>query len=258
MDVEDFPPPPPDLLDDEDEGERFEFDDSGDEVPEADRPPPEPEGISVPPPCSSSVRDAPVNEASPNPEHTFNAEADLPPPPQDFPANNRPLAEALFKSDLPPLPPPPPTELCPGAAEGRKIDLNPPAEGTDVHREQDENKGASVVCSSKPKVSPYSVIDIGPIQQQLPSEQSGPPSSPSANQIEGVVQEVSGSPGLSSGYSVPVPCGYATPSNVPVIPPTYTTPVLIRHFSMDEDGKERHFPRLFLFYLFVFWDRALP
>ncbi|XP_021328851.1 rho guanine nucleotide exchange factor 10 isoform X2 [Danio rerio] len=236
MDVEDFPPPPPDLLDDEDEGERFEFDDSGDEAPEADRPPPEPEGISVPPPCSSSVRDAPVNEASPNPEHTFNAEADLPPPPQDFPANNRPLAEALFKqSDLPPLPPPPPTELCPGAAEGRKIDLNPPAEGTDVHRMQDENKGASVVCSSKPKVSPYSVIDIGPIQQQLPSEQSGPPSSPSANQIEGVVQEVSGSPGLSSGYSVPVPCGYATPSNVPVIPPTYTTPVLIRHFSMDED-----------------------
>uniref|UniRef100_A0A671MD82 Rho guanine nucleotide exchange factor 10 n=1 Tax=Sinocyclocheilus anshuiensis TaxID=1608454 RepID=A0A671MD82_9TELE len=149
------------VLDDEDEGERFEFDDSGDEAPEVDRPPPEPEGISVPPPL---------------------------------------------------------------------------------------NRGAGVVptsaSNSKLKVRPYSVIDIGPIQQQLLSEQSGPPSSPSANESERDIQDVPSSPGLPSGYSVPVPCGYATPSNVPVIPPAYTTPVIIRHFSMDEDGKKRDYSHL--------------
>uniref|UniRef100_A0A3Q3LWH9 Rho guanine nucleotide exchange factor 10 n=1 Tax=Mastacembelus armatus TaxID=205130 RepID=A0A3Q3LWH9_9TELE len=45
----------------------------------------------------------------------------------------------------------------------------------------------------------------------------------------------SGPIGITSGYSVPVPCGYATPSGVPLITPTYTTPVIIRHLSMDED-----------------------
>uniref|UniRef100_A0A671PTP0 Rho guanine nucleotide exchange factor 10 n=1 Tax=Sinocyclocheilus anshuiensis TaxID=1608454 RepID=A0A671PTP0_9TELE len=133
--------------------ETFEFDDSGDEAPEADRPPPEPEGIFMPPPCSSTAGDAPVNGTSSNPENLLTAEL---------------------------------------------------------------------------KVSPYSVIDIAPIQQHL----------------------VSDSPGLPSGYSVPVPCGYATPSNVPVIPPTYTTPVIIRHFSMDEDGKKRDYSHLFPFHLF--------
>uniref|UniRef100_A0A8C2JW43 Rho guanine nucleotide exchange factor 10 n=1 Tax=Cyprinus carpio TaxID=7962 RepID=A0A8C2JW43_CYPCA len=83
--------------------------------------------------------------------------------------------------------------------------------------------------NSKLKVNPYSVIDIAPIQQQLLSED---------------IQDVPSSPGLPSGYSVPVPCGYATPSNVPVIPPTYTTPVIIRHFSMDEDGKNRDYSHL--------------
>lgn len=111
-----------------------------------------------------------------------------------------------------------------------------------------ENRGAGLVptsaSNSKPKVSPYSVIDIAPIQQQLLSEQSDPPSSPPANESERDIQDVPSSPGLSSGYSVPVPCGYATPSNVPVIPPTYTTPVIIRHFSMDEDGKKRDYSHL--------------
>uniref|UniRef100_A0A671XN12 Rho guanine nucleotide exchange factor 10 n=1 Tax=Sparus aurata TaxID=8175 RepID=A0A671XN12_SPAAU len=41
--------------------------------------------------------------------------------------------------------------------------------------------------------------------------------------------------GITSGYSVPVPCGYATPSGVPLITPAYTTPVIIRHLSVDED-----------------------
>uniref|UniRef100_A0A672NYD1 Rho guanine nucleotide exchange factor 10 n=1 Tax=Sinocyclocheilus grahami TaxID=75366 RepID=A0A672NYD1_SINGR len=180
--------------------ERLEFDDSGDEAPEVDRPPPEPEGISVP-----------------NPENLLTAEADLPPPPQDCPTNNSPLALAPFpQCDLPP----PPIELCHNAVERQDRNPSLPPEGA---------TGAAL------KVSPYSVIDIGPIQQQLLSEQSSPPSSPSANESERDIQDVPSSPGLPSGYSVPVPCGYATPSNVPVIPPTYTTPVIIRHFSMDED-----------------------
>uniref|UniRef100_A0A672IDR8 Rho guanine nucleotide exchange factor 10 n=1 Tax=Salarias fasciatus TaxID=181472 RepID=A0A672IDR8_SALFA len=44
--------------------------------------------------------------------------------------------------------------------------------------------------------------------------------------------------GITSGYSVPVPCGYATPSGVPLITPTYTTPVIIRHLSVDEDDPD--------------------
>lgn len=107
-----------------------------------------------------------------------------------------------------------------------------------------------MVPTSVSKVSPYSVIDIAPMQQQLLSEQSGPPSSPSANESERDIQDVPSSPGLPSGYSVPVPCGYATPSNVPAIRPTYTTPVIIRHFSMDEDGKKRDYSHLLPFHLF--------
>ncbi|XP_052437154.1 rho guanine nucleotide exchange factor 10-like isoform X3 [Carassius gibelio] len=243
MDMEDFPPPPPDLLDDEDEGEKFEFDDNGDEAPEAERPPPEPEGVVMPPPCSSTARDAPVNGTSPNPENLLTAEADLPPPPQGCPNNISPLAHAPFpKCDLPP----PPIELCQNAAERQDRLPPPPSEGAigaAVDSNQDSkftlNRGAGVVTTSasnsKFKVSPYSVIDIAPVQQQLLSEQSGPPSSPPAIESERGVQDVLSSPGLPPGYSVPVPCGYATPSNVPVIPPTYTTPVIIRHFSMDED-----------------------
>ncbi|XP_051579459.1 rho guanine nucleotide exchange factor 10-like isoform X2 [Myxocyprinus asiaticus] len=136
MDLDDFPPPPPDLLNDEDEGERFEFDDSGDEAPEADRPPPEPEGISMPPPCLSAARDTPVNGTSPNPETLLTAEDDLTPPPQDCPSNNTPLAHAAFPlGDLPP----PPTEVCHNAAEGQNSDPIPPPEGAAgaVHFEQE-------------------------------------------------------------------------------------------------------------------------
>jgi len=119
-----------------------------------------------------------------------------------------------------------------------------------------------VVPTSKAKVSPYSVIDIAPIQQQLVSEQSGPPSSPPANESERDFQDVPSSPGLPFGYSVPVPCGYATPSNVPVIRPTYTTPVIIRHFSMDEDGKKRWlFSSVTLSFFSLCWsgwNRGLP
>ncbi len=125
------------MLDDEAEGEKFEFDDSGDEAPEADRPPPEPEGIFMPPPCSSAAGDAPVNGTSPDPENLLTAEADLPPPPQDCPTNNSPLAHAPFPQfDLPP----PPIELCQNAAERQDRDPPPPSEGATgaaVDSEQD-------------------------------------------------------------------------------------------------------------------------
>uniref|UniRef100_A0A3Q3B5L2 Rho guanine nucleotide exchange factor 10 n=1 Tax=Kryptolebias marmoratus TaxID=37003 RepID=A0A3Q3B5L2_KRYMA len=133
-------------FEDEDEGEAFDFDDSGDDIPEA-----------------------------------------LPPP------------EVLISEDQ--------------STEGQQAAMNDP----DPPRE-------CLRTSSQGKVNPYSVIDITPIQlQQL-------------DQQEGEVQDVHpGSPGVTSGYSVPVPCGYATPSGVPLIRPAYTTPVIIRHLSMDED-----------------------
>uniref|UniRef100_A0AAR2J368 Rho guanine nucleotide exchange factor 10 n=1 Tax=Pygocentrus nattereri TaxID=42514 RepID=A0AAR2J368_PYGNA len=92
------------------------------------------------------------------------------------------------------------------------------------------NSNSSVAQS---KVNPYSVIDITPIQQI--SQQVLPLSSSSSKEKEGDSQELPSSPVVPSGYSVPVPCGYATPSSVPIITPAYTTPVIIRHFSVDED-----------------------
>uniref|UniRef100_A0A8B9KRZ1 Rho guanine nucleotide exchange factor 10 n=1 Tax=Astyanax mexicanus TaxID=7994 RepID=A0A8B9KRZ1_ASTMX len=97
---------------------------------------------------------------------------------------------------------------------------------------------------NKTKVNPYSVIDITPIQQQISSQLSSSPSKDN----EGNSQESPSSPNVPSGYSVPVPCGYATPSNVPIITPAYTTPVIIRHFSVDEDGNT--IKLFFVFYLF--------
>uniref|UniRef100_A0A673WKY1 Rho guanine nucleotide exchange factor 10 n=1 Tax=Salmo trutta TaxID=8032 RepID=A0A673WKY1_SALTR len=56
------------------------------------------------------------------------------------------------------------------------------------------------------------------------------------------LEQQHGPPCVPPGYSVPVPCGYATPSGVPLITPAYTTPIIIRHFSVDEDGKGRTHP----------------
>uniref|UniRef100_A0A3P8QDE0 Rho guanine nucleotide exchange factor 10 n=1 Tax=Astatotilapia calliptera TaxID=8154 RepID=A0A3P8QDE0_ASTCA len=96
--------------------------------------------------------------------------------------------------------------------------------------------------SSQGKVNPYSVIDITSFQQQQLDQQHRPasptpsPTEPKEREADG--QDPPGSPaGIASGYSVPVPCGYATPSGVPLITPAYTTPVIIRHLSVDEDGE---------------------
>lgn len=96
--------------------------------------------------------------------------------------------------------------------------------------------------SPQGKVNPYSVIDITPLQPQLLEQNHSPPASASSptdpKECEGEAPESRPSPmGVTSGYSVPVPCGYATPSGVPLITPAYTTPVIIRHLSVEEDGK---------------------
>uniref|UniRef100_A0A674HQC3 Rho guanine nucleotide exchange factor 10 n=1 Tax=Taeniopygia guttata TaxID=59729 RepID=A0A674HQC3_TAEGU len=77
------------------------------------------------------------------------------------------------------------------------------------------------------KVNPYSVINISPIQDKDPS--SSPEPSP---------QDECASPSLSGGYSVPVPCGYAVPSNLPLILPAYSSPVIIRSVSVEEEGAQ--------------------
>uniref|UniRef100_A0A3B3U1R3 Rho guanine nucleotide exchange factor 10 n=1 Tax=Poecilia latipinna TaxID=48699 RepID=A0A3B3U1R3_9TELE len=103
--------------------------------------------------------------------------------------------------DIPEAPPAPPSFPSEDPnTEGESASLNDPHPPQGLPR-----------TSSQSKVNPYSVIDITPIQLQ---------------------QEH-----ITSGYSVPVPCGYATPSGVPLITPAYTTPVIIRHLSVDEDGK---------------------
>ncbi|CAJ1073862.1 rho guanine nucleotide exchange factor 10 isoform X2 [Xyrichtys novacula] len=261
MDVEDFPPPPPEMLvdsapfADEDEGEAFEFDDSGDDVPEGDclppAPPPpltpsrteeqgqddvvasQPEGhlpcLDPPAPsaaASSSAKTAvTTGKSSTAGEETAEGEG-----------TSAPEGTDNIETDLPLPPPPPPlsddAEADPGRTGG---------DGQDASTNDPQTLPAVPKSSSQGKVNPYSVIDITPLQlQQLEQQQHGPSSSPSSPKEpkEGVgeAQDIHTSPGgITSGYSVPVPCGYATPSGVPLITPTYTTPVIIRHLSVDED-----------------------
>ncbi|XP_043840970.1 rho guanine nucleotide exchange factor 10 isoform X5 [Dromiciops gliroides] len=87
------------------------------------------------------------------------------------------------------------------------------------------------------KVNPYSVINITPFQEK---EQLSPDLS---------AEEESSSPSVPSVYSVPVPCGYAVPSNLPLILPAYSSPIIIRTLSVDEEDtqemtEESHFNSL--------------
>ncbi|XP_019940693.2 rho guanine nucleotide exchange factor 10 isoform X1 [Paralichthys olivaceus] len=255
MDVEDFPPPPPEMLADsapfadEDEGEAFDFDDSGDDVPEAERPPPSPPAPSV----TSCKDQSQENLVACHPEGQL---PDLDPPAPSLTSDTPPLSADTTvatgeaskavggtgeeegtvdtESDLPPPPPPPlhdDTETDPGTT-GR--DVQDPSID-DSHPPQ-----AVARTSSQSKVNPYSVIDITPLQLQQLEQQLGPSSSTSSLMEpkggEDDAQDVHTSPvGITSGYSVPVPCGYATPSGVPLLTPAYTTPVIFRHLSVDED-----------------------
>ncbi|XP_046770503.1 rho guanine nucleotide exchange factor 10 isoform X5 [Gallus gallus] len=169
MDTEEFPPPPPEVLEhepkavstndeEEDEGELFDFD-SGDEIPEADR------------------------------------QALVPPPPD--PGSNTEHQEA-----------------------------NVTAKGADNLEKSEKLQASEPTAEDAPrKVNPYSVINISPMQEKDPS--SSPDPSP---------QDEPASPNVSSGYSVPVPCGYAVPSNLPLMLPAYSSPVIIRSVSVDEEA----------------------
>lgn len=169
MDTEEFPPPPPEVLEhepkavstndeEEDEGELFDFD-SGDEIPEADR------------------------------------QALVPPPPD--PGSNTEHQEA-----------------------------NVTAKGADNLEKSEKLQASEPTAEDAPrKVNPYSVINISPMQEKDPS--SSPDPSP---------QDEPAGPNVSSGYSVPVPCGYAVPSSLPLMLPAYSSPVIIRSVSVDEEA----------------------
>ncbi|XP_038151603.1 rho guanine nucleotide exchange factor 10 isoform X1 [Cyprinodon tularosa] len=252
MDADEFPPPPPEMLadddafNDEDEGEAFDFD-SGDDIPEA---PPAP-------PILPTEDPSPVDSLTIHPEDSHCIPE--PPPPishsepssldttaaiSEFSSAGRETTEAKETSaaegtndkeeDLPPLPSPPPPVGYGVQTDPRSAD----AERKDASLDAPQPSPALPRTSSRTKVNPYSVIDISPMQQL---EQQQGPSSSTSSLTESKLQEEEGrdiltsSSSITSGYSVPVPCGYATPSGVPLITPAYTTPVIIRHLSMDED-----------------------
>ncbi|XP_034078182.1 rho guanine nucleotide exchange factor 10 isoform X3 [Gymnodraco acuticeps] len=243
MDGEDFPPPPPEMLADnvphladEEEGEAFDFDDSGDDVPEADRPPPPP---PAPLPPSSNDQNQDMTVVSPPEGHLLSPD---PPAPSITPHTAPSSAEEPVAASA--------SSTAGGAAAGgewtsaaegaddMETDLPPaPPPLLDDEAETDPGRtGSPGPDSSKGKVNPYSVIDINPFQLQQLELQQGPSSPVEPKEREGEVLDILSTPaGITSGYSVPVPCGYATPSGVPLITPAYTTPVIIRHLSMDED-----------------------
>ncbi|XP_018588130.2 rho guanine nucleotide exchange factor 10 isoform X2 [Scleropages formosus] len=197
MDVEEFPPPPPEMLEedlpyaDEDEGQRFKLD----EVPEAEQAPPTP---PIPDYGEQSApRDALPAEGLTEHQTLEAVVLDSPLPAGGATTSGANAALAERRAPGEDATPPPP---APGHAPG---------------------------AMSQGKTSPYSVIDIAPVQQRQPSSCSP--------EMGGDIPEEPSIPRIPPGYSVPPPCGYAVPSNVPVITPTYTAPVIIRHFSMDED-----------------------
>ncbi|XP_016047280.1 rho guanine nucleotide exchange factor 10 isoform X3 [Erinaceus europaeus] len=75
------------------------------------------------------------------------------------------------------------------------------------------------------KVNPYSVIDITPFQEESLTDPT----------VEEEEEEEAGTPHVPSGYSVPVPYGYAAPCSLPALLPAYCSPVLIRTRSGDEE-----------------------
>ncbi|XP_047200619.1 rho guanine nucleotide exchange factor 10 isoform X1 [Girardinichthys multiradiatus] len=254
MDVDKFPPPPPEMLadnvpfDDEDEGEAFDFD-SGDDIPEA---PPAPtvlpsedqsqdNSLTSQPEGSHSILDppAPFSNSAPSSVDAAVARSKPSSAVRETTEAEETSAEGTNdrEEDLPPPPSPPPpvsyglqTDARSADTEGECASLNDPH----------PPHALPPRTSSQSKVNPYSVIHITPVQLQQVEQQHGPSSSTSSP-TESKVREEEGqdihtsSSGITSGYSVPVPCGYATPSGVPLITPAYTTPVIIRHLSMDED-----------------------
>ncbi|XP_072107240.1 rho guanine nucleotide exchange factor 10 isoform X5 [Mobula birostris] len=203
MDLDEFPPPPPEVLenelpytddDDQEEGKAFDFD--SDEIPEADS--------------------EPVSEFIPT---VLNAQGQGRVP--DCTAE-----EVAVEAS-------PENSGCYEISETNN--LNPraddAAQNTEANAEESDTAARLTNAAEQTltKVNPYSVIDITPLQEEEQVTLSGAEQGPQDEKAMGHVQ--------SPGYSVPVPCGYAVPSNVPVLVPTYSAPVtLIRNVSVDEEG----------------------
>ncbi|XP_072354725.1 rho guanine nucleotide exchange factor 10 isoform X2 [Scyliorhinus torazame] len=201
MDPDEFPPPPPEVLenelpyvdDDEEEGKLFDFD--SDEIPEADREPPSdpvPEFINEMVHCTmqNSIQENATSDALPENHGYYEiSETNLPPNKNDFDQDPNTVAQDA--------------SLLPSPTQ---------------------------VATETPlaKVNPYSVVDITPLQEDDQVEL------PMAEQS--LLDNKATSHTLPPGYCVPVPCGYAVPSNVPLLVPTYSAPVtLIRNVSVDEE-----------------------
>ncbi|XP_072189288.1 rho guanine nucleotide exchange factor 10 isoform X2 [Excalfactoria chinensis] len=132
--------------------------------------------------------------------------------------------DEIPEADRQALIPPPPD---PGSSTEHQ-EANVTAKGADNLEKSEKLQASEPTAEDTPrKVNPYSVINISPMQEKDPS--SSPDPSP---------QDEPASPNMSSGYSVPVPCGYAVPSNLPLILPAYSSPVIIRSVSVDEEGMQ--------------------
>ncbi|XP_051880795.1 rho guanine nucleotide exchange factor 10 [Pristis pectinata] len=207
MDQDEFPPPPPEVLenellyaddDDHEEGKAFDFD--SDEVPEADREPVE----SVPLFINAQGR-------GPLPDST----------PESVAVKASPENNGYYE-----------------ISETSRLDphTNDSAQTPETNAQENDtaarlpNAEEQTTADRPPaKVNPYSVIDISPLQEVEQVEFSG---AEQGHQDDKAMVHVQ-----SPGYCVPVPCGYAVPSNVPVLVPTYSAPVtLIRNISVDEEG----------------------
>lgn len=120
-----------------------------------------------------------------------------------------------------------PQPRCGGAPDGCVFAmLSSPSSGVD-------GAGADTASPSEPpqlgapaRVSPYSVIDITPFQEDPPL----PPTPDPGAEEEGAT------PHVPSGYLVPVPCGYAVPSNLPLLLPAYSSPV-VTHIPTEPAGR---------------------
>ncbi|XP_019524290.1 PREDICTED: rho guanine nucleotide exchange factor 10 isoform X3 [Hipposideros armiger] len=75
------------------------------------------------------------------------------------------------------------------------------------------------------RVSPYSVIDITPFQEDQPRLPDP--------EAEGDSVSLH----VPSGYVVPVPCGYAVPSSLPVLLPAYSSPVVVHTPTLHEEAE---------------------
>ncbi|XP_030920661.1 rho guanine nucleotide exchange factor 10-like [Geospiza fortis] len=164
-----------------------------------------------PPPPSPEVLEHEPKAAGPNDEEEDEGEQ------FDFDSGDE-IPEADRQALVPPIPGP-----------GNYIEHQEAGAAGDGNLENTEKLQTSEPAAegTPAKVNPYSVINISPIQDKDPS--SSPEPSP---------PEECASPSLSVGYSVPVPCGYAVPSNLPLIVPAYCSPVIIRSVSVDEEGTQ--------------------